>query len=267
MPEEIIDGQEEPQAQGEEQPEEVSTSEEPTEAPQEEEAQLPEDTKERTREQFEKLKAHNAELKRQLEQKQSIPSVLDYLTPQEVPVPQYVPQVQPQYPVYQPQVQPEPQLVDEQGYVNTDVLKRELEEAKKARLKAEEAERRALEAESRISRFEQDAETKRLYQEYPELDPLSEVFNKDAYDLVRNELTSQIVNSGNRDALKAAERMSKYFRTQPPKNQQVLEQRKQVTSVQASSSRPMADDDYELLKKQSRNDPEAMLKRLEANGY
>lgn len=257
--EEILDDVQVEESQGEEMPEEVSTSEEPTEV-----GELPDDARDRTKREFEKLKAHNAELKRQLDQKQAIPSVLDYLTPQLPPVPQYMPQYQPYVPPVVPQ--PEPQLVDDQGYVNTDVLRQELELAKQAIRDAEEAKRSAIEAQSRISRFEQDNETKRVYQAYPELDPMSDVFNQDAYNLVKNELTSQIVNSGNRDAMRAAENMSKYFRKQAPANPQVLEQRRQV-SVPGTTTQRQPTTDFEDLKRRSRNDPNAMLERLEASGY
>jgi hypothetical protein len=261
----------EEQPQGEEQPEDVSTSEEPAEEleeTQETQDELPEDAKERTRIQFEKLKKHNQELaeenKRLKGNSQPIPSVLDYLEPANVP---HMPQVpQPQYqqqPQYAPPApQPEPQLVDENGYVNTDVLTKRLEAAERAQKKAEEAEKRALDAESRISRFEQDNETKQLYQAYPELDPLNlDQFNQDAYDLVKNELTSQIVKSGKRDAMKAAERMSKYFRTSAPVNQKVLDQRRQVTTPGTTQRPPTTD--FEELKLRSRHDPDALFERLQ----
>ena len=263
-------GQEEPienieEVQGEEQPGEVSTPEEPTEVPQGNE--LPEDVRDRTREQFEKLKQHNKELaeenKKLKGNSQPIPSVLDYLEP--TPVPQYMSQPQQYVPQmqYQPPQASESQLVDEQGYVNGDVLRRELDEARKARQMAEQAERRAQDAENRISKFEQDAETKALYESYPELNPLSDVFKQEAYNLVRNELTSQIVTSGKRDAMKAAENMSKYFRTQAPTKAQ--EQRSQAATpgtVQYQTST-----DFEDLKRRSKNDPNAMLERLERSGY
>jgi len=260
--------------QGEEQPEEMPASEEPTEEPQEEtqEDELPEDAKERTREQFEKLKAHNKQLAEENKQlkgnSQPIPSVLDYLTPAQVPqAQQFAPPQQFAQSTPQQEQQPEPQLVDENGYVNADVLRRELDEAKQARKKAEEAEKRAMEAEGRISRFEQDAETKKLYDAYPELDPLNENFNQDAYNLVKNELTGQIVNTGKRDAMKAALNMSKYFRQETkPTNQRVIEQRNQVSTPGATQKRP-ASTDFEDLKKRSRYDADALFERLERSGY
>lgn len=265
--EEALDQVQVEETQGEEQPEEVSTSEGSTEAPQ---GELPEDAKERTKREFEKLKEHNKALaeenKRLKGQSQPIPSVLDYLEPApmaQVPVQQYQPQYQ--YPQPVPQTPQQEQLVDENGYVNTDVLRRELDEAKKARQKAEEAEKRAMEAEGRISRFEQDAETRKLYEAYPELNPLSEVFNEEAYKLVRNELTSQIVSTGKRDAMKAASEMSKYFRKEPQANQKVLEQRSAISNPGPTQRPPSTD--FEELKLRSRTDANALFERLERSGY
>lgn len=277
MPEEIQKGQEElvteeVKTQGEEQPEELSTSEEPTEESQEEtqENELPEDAKERTKREFDKLKAHNAELKRQLEENQKLPSVLDYpgfdvpnINPEVRQ--QYMKPVQPNVQQFYPNNQPEPQLVDEQGYVNADVLKSQLKRAEEARTRAEQAERRAMEASQRVAKFEQDAETKALYQEYPELDPLHESFNRKAYELVRNELTSQIINTGKRDAMSAANKMSEYFRPIQPSNQKVLEQRKQATTVSGNQPRQVGTD-LEELRKRSQNDPNAVAERLRRLG-
>lgn len=229
--------------QGEEQPEELSASKDPAEDPTEEtpEDELPEGTKERTREQFEKLKKSNAELKAELEQRKQLPSVLDYLNTPNVPeVKQEVKQqyMQPPQPLTQPQIElpQEPQLVDENGYIDADALKRELDEAKQARREAEEARRQALMAQERIAKYEQTSEEAKLYQAYPELDPYNEAFNQDAYELVRNELTSQIVNTGKRDALQAAEKMSKYFRQKEPQNKEVIQQRAQVAPTAGTSS-------------------------------
>lgn len=272
MPEELNQGQieevQEEQPQIEETEGELSDPEQPTEEPQEG-GELPEDVKERTRKEFEKLKQHNAELKKQLDERQNMPSVLDFLNGPSREVPSQVRQqyIQPvNMPSYQqapPPQQPAPQLVDDQGYVNTEVLQRELDEARKARERAEEAERRARDTEERVSRFEINQETQRLYQSYPELDPQSEHFNQDAYELVKNDLTSQLINTGKRDAIKSAERMSKFFRLQPQqqaRTQEVLEQRKQA-SVPGNVPRPQSDPD--LIK---RRDPDGIQARLKALG-
>jgi len=279
MSEEIKDGQEaevveetQEQTQGEDtQPEELSTSEQPTE--ESEEATLPDDAKECTKEQFEKLKASNAELKRRLDEQGKLPSVLDFLGTPATQVPeqtrqQYVQPVQmPQVYSHSQQQEQSPSLIDEQGYVNSDVLKSQLEEAKIARQRAEDAEERARKVEERVARFEIDAQTQKLYESYPELDPGKEVFNRDAYDLVKNEVLSQLTTTGNRDALEAAKKMSRYFRTQPEqvKTKKVLEQRNQA-SVSGVTPMHNSGEDLSDLKVRSRRDPDAMTERLKRLG-
>lgn len=257
--EQILEGIQD--VQGEETPEELSTLEEPTDAPVE--GELPEDAKERTRREFEKLKEHNKQLaeenKKLKGQSQPFPSVLEsYLAGPVTPVaPVY------QQPVYQqPAPQPQPQaLIDDQGYVNADVLQRQLEIAELASRKAEEAQERARQAEERITRFEIDNETRKLYESYPELDPASPDFNEEAYSLVKNELTGQIVNTGRRNALEAANKMSKYFRQQAPNP--VLEQRKQAIQSVGVAQRPISTTDFEDLRRRSAHDPNALFERLQ----
>lgn len=257
---EVLEEQSTTQPQGEEQPENLSSSEDPIDG------ELPEGTKDRTREQFEKLKQSNAELKAELEKRKQMPSVLDYLgSPKPVPqeVRQKYEQPQQQAPV---QVQEEEKLLDDEGYVNAKALEKRLASIEEVTRKAEEAERRAREAQERIMRYEQSAEEKQLYAAYPELDPVSDKFDQDAYDLVRNELTSQIVNTGTRDAIKAAERMSKFFRKQEPKNQEVLEQRNQAVRSAGTTTRVQSNTDLAELKARSANDPKAVYERLKRLG-
>ncbi|MEK0325214.1 MAG: hypothetical protein QQN63_05875, partial [Nitrosopumilus sp.] len=136
MSDEIKKGQKEVTSEvkpkAEETPEAMSTSEQPTEEPQGDEGKLPEGVKERTKEQFDKLQAEKDELKKQLDEQKKLPSVLDYLSD---PVPEIGSEVRQQYiqppvlqqPIQQP-VTPQPTpLVDDQRYVNADVLKKQLE--------------------------------------------------------------------------------------------------------------------------------------------
>lgn len=257
----------EKESQEEQQPEELSASKEEQEQ-EELNEELPENVKDRTREQFEKLKASNAELKKQLEENKKLPSVLDYLNSPAPKVPAGVREQysQPTAPIapQAPQTDEE-ELVDEQGYINAQALQKQLRAIQEVQRQAQEAERRAREAQERIARYEQDEETKKLYQSYPELDPMSENFNKDAYDLVKNELTSQIVQTGSRDALKAAEKMSKFFRESTEKKQ-VQQQREQATSAGTTSHQSQTGDDFERLRLASRNDPQAVAERLRRLG-
>lgn len=261
MSEEI--GNIEPQAQGEgQQPAAVPTAEEPQ--------GLPEDASERTRREFEKLKEHNRKL---AEENASLkgaqpqrPSVLEaYLSQPPVQMPQsFAPTPQ----VAQPQVeQIKRDLMAEDGYVNADELERRLRLAEEAEVRARQAEEKAQAALERVGRFEIDAQKKVLYQEYPELDPSHESFDEDAYDLVTKELLDQIVKSGQQDPLKAASKMSKYFRK--PKvseaQQQTLQERS-LASAPVGQTSPRPSDSLDDLRLRSLTDEQAMMERIKRAG-
>ena len=59
--------------------------------------------------------------------------------------------------------------------------------------------------------------------------------------------------------------MSKYFRKAEPSK--VLEQRKAVTSVSGTNQRQPVQTDLEELRRQSRNNPDAVNERLRRLGY
>ena len=238
------------------QQEELQASEKPAE-----ELELPSEAKDRTKEQFEKLKQANQELKKQLEKAKPNRSVLESMIPninsQDVNL-GYVPK----------QVAPKTDdLIDQEGYVNANVLDSRLK-------KAEEAERKAQEALNRVANYEINQQVKDLHREFPELDPNSPNFNADAYTLVQNELLNQLVSTGNQDGLGAARKMSRYFRPQESKptdiKQQAVESQKQAIISVANSGkgqRSVSNDEYEDLKKRSMTDPKAMAERLKLAGY
>ena len=287
MSEEITTGQSQPKQvldqledKGEEkQPEVLPASTESTEVTpttEEPKGDLDEGVKERTRQQFEKLKAEKDALKKQLDQQTALnaqrdyPSVVDLFAPtgQQVPAPASVTNYNTQQPLAPNVPKEQASLVDKDGYIITDELTRRLQLAENASKKAEEAERRARDAETRIAKFEQDTETKALYTSYPELDPTSTVFDKDAYDLVRNELTTQIVQSGKRDSMGAAAKMSKYFRkAQQPVTpvQPTAAQQRDQASVTDNTSRQSGESLADL-KVRSRRDSNAMSERLRRIG-
>lgn len=211
----------------------------------------------------ERTKAYIDKLKAQLKEKEAQtptrPSLLEaYMTQ----APQVVPPVQP---VQTPQVQEQRQWVSEDGVFNASELDKRLSEVEEARKRAEAAERKAQETAERVARFEIDTQKKALYQEYPELDPSNEKFNEEAYDLVKKELLDQMVTTGQQNAVKAASKMSKYFRTAEPKNTEVLVQRAQATQgyTVARTSKSSVDPD---LRKRSMTDPEAMEERMRRAG-
>lgn len=275
MPEEVKEDQNEQldTAQSEENDsEEVVASEEQ----QEQDGVLPDGASERTKQEFEKLKESNRRLKEELDAQKAgqpqKPSVLEaYLNQQQpsdaVMQQTSVPELQH---VSQETAQAEAQkLYDEQGYVDAQELERRLTKINDAEQRAREAEQRANQALEKIARFEIDSEKKRLHEAFPEIDPSSEQFNPDAYELVKNKMLDQLVATGKQDAVKAAEEMSKYFRKAKltPQQQQTLMQRSQASSIKTSGNASQAHaSDFDELRKKSMTSDEAMDERIRRAG-
>lgn len=229
MPEENQQGQMDNQVQAEgKQAEGVPTSDKPAEVS---EADALENSKnpDRTREYIEKLKAENKQLK---EQQQAKPtnSVLDIFpnsgnNQNNQEQRNQAPNANDYNNLSQNQVNDIYKgLVDDQGYIDPKALEQRLNAANNAEKIAKQAEKRARNAEQRIQNYEQTRQTKELYGSYPELDPESDNFNKEAYDLVKNEIFSQWASSGTQDAMKAAKKMEKYFRSSKEEQKQTVQQ-------------------------------------------
>jgi len=248
---------------------------EPTEAdvqpevdaqPEEQQEGLPEDASERTKREFEKLKKHNEELARQLEARENPrPSLLDAYVPQIPPV--NAAQVAPN--LSQARVDEiAKQLWDEQGMIDGDELQRRLDRVQNAESRAIEAEKKANSALERIARYEADGQKKTLYEKYPELDPSSVDFNAEAYDLVRNELVSQLWDKGSSDPLNAADKMSKYWKQKAEPQQTEAQQARQAVNSRSVSGNAssVASGEYEQLRKDSLRSKEAMEERIRRAG-
>lgn len=270
MPDEVNNEQIEEQSQVEPQgeghaPEDMLASEEP------QEAGLPEDASERTRREFEKLKEHNrklAEENKALKGGTQTHSLLDeYMAAQPFVPPTELPQVPS---LTQQQVQEvAQQLVDEQGYLNTSELDKRLAKAEEAQRKAQLAEEKANRALERVARYEIDNQKKQLHAAYPELDPSSNVFNPDAYELVKNKLLDQLVKTGEQNPIKAAQEMEKFFRKTPvsPEKQQAISQRSQAMSVGTTGkTTALSSSSYDDLRLRSMTSDEAMDERIRRAG-
>jgi len=258
-----------------------------------EEPKLPEGVKERTAQEFEKLKAHNRQLAEELSkvkgQVQRPASVLDDLTPQpivpqvqvQVPQEQYVQpqQLQQQYQnLSQEQIQNvAQQLVDKDGYVDTNVLNQTLYNLNVGRNQAIESARRAEErarnAEERVSRFEQTQVTQKLHAEFPQADPYSASFDPVFYEHLKKELVYQMTQ-GKQNPLEAAKLVTSYYnptKTKAPeeiKREEAVAQRQQVVSpqgIQRGVSTKM--DEESLIKGTRTGNVEAINERLRRAGY
>lgn len=235
--------------------------------------ELPEDASERTRKEFEKLKEHNKKLAEELEAvkggQQRPPSLLEnyVLHQQPAPAPQVQPIVAPN--LSQTQVtEIQKQLIDEQGYLNQDELEARLKLAEQAELRARQAEERANQALERVGRFEVDAQTRALYAKHPQLDPSSQDFDPEFYELTKNELLSQLVNGGKQDPISAADKMSKYVQKKQVSQaqQETLVQRQQATARTGSGNANPSSVNFEELRKRSLTSTEAMDERIRRAG-
>ncbi len=158
---------------------------------------LPEDVSERTRQQFEKLKKHNQELAKKLEELQKTGQ-------KEEPVESVFDSFNPKVDVAEPQI-PNPnqdfnylnqqqisnianQFVDQDGNVDIDGLNQALYQAN---LQAKQAIEEARKAREEIARWEENRQTKEAYAKYPQLDPLQkDKFDRKFYELVRDRMVS-----------------------------------------------------------------------------
>ena len=166
---------------------------------------------ERTAEQIEKLTQHNKELKE--ENTKLYEDVLTSLRPKEPvsqPVQEFTPQVQQQVDKASEGL---PQdkvddiiagLIDENGYVDPELLKKTLresrEQAQQAITKADEAVKEAKQATQEIKKtkrdFEESKEVRKVHKLYPQIDPKSDQFNELFWDDVRKELATAPILKG-----------------------------------------------------------------------
>lgn len=247
---------------------------------------LPENVSERTREQFEKLKARLKETEAKLAsntnpetQTEYGSSVLESLYPSNQP-----PQVdRSQYNYLDTQAVNEIRndFIDEQGNVDIHGLNRALKEQNEL---AKQAMHQAQQAEQKLARFEENQQTSVAHTEFPEIDPLQkDKFNPKLYEAVRDRLlrnmwegkerkdvnylrdvTKQVIQEygfqrqPKNEGKIAEEAVQKYKETQSARNQGPLEMgRGQERSI---------DNLEDLRERTRRGDSRAVAARLKALG-
>lgn len=258
MPEEPKNGQEVVAEQ--KQPEAVSTSEKTAESP------LPEDTSARTKAEFEKLTQHNKELaeeNRRLKETREN-SVLDSLKPKpQAEAPQNYPFLAPgeKEDIYS-------KLVDENGYLDAELLRQTLKEANE---RAKLAEARATRLEQQVSSVEESRQVREAHSKYPMLDPKNPNFDERFYTAVRNELIGQMVQ-GEKDFVKAADNVAGWYKPVKPEeaSEQAAQKEQQVRQIQATTTKgevKMSSDYADLVRRTQRGDTAALMERLKRAGY
>lgn len=231
------------------------------------EPQLPDGVSERTKEEFEKLKQHNADLKQKLDAYSSKTSVLDDLRPSQ-PLTVETPHLS------QQQVeQVKNRFVDENGYVDVASLEVALQKADE---RAQKAEASAREASERVQRFEESAQVRAAHATYPQLDPHNtEGFDPKFYELVKNELIGQMMN-GKQDIIEAAKKVSEFYapkvNVSQAKQEAVEEYKTKITKRDQATEQPLErgteqpSERAELIRKTLEGDRDALYKRLQASG-
>jgi hypothetical protein len=246
----------------------MPTHEQPTES----QPQLPEDASERTRQEFEKLKAKNKELADKLAQKEQVAqiqpeynSVLDELNPRLDGPSNLMPG----------QVEDiTKSLTDKDGYIDADLLNKTLQEANE---RAKQAEEKAKRAEERMERFEETQEVQRTHSAFPQLDPYNPNFDRRFYELTKNEVIGQMMQ-GKKDYMAAAKRVAEYLQADDKKaaqqvaqvqeKQKVISQREMANATTGTAKAPIHDDEYESLVSGTRTgDSLSIGQRLKANGF
>ena len=231
------------------------------------EGQLPEGTKERTVREFDKLTKANQELKAKLDAKEqaSKKSVLDSLRPEAI-VPSVAPRTQ------QPQVQQQQSddFVDAEGYVDTARLKSTL---KKAQTEAEQAKIAAQRASQKVTRYTETEEMRRVHKDYPTLDPDSKDFDPTFFDLVRDNVISQMTR-GTQDVYSAAQKMSEIYKSDTQKAEAEQDAKVQATTTakeqinaSGSSAPKRGTSQEELVKGTMQGDRAAMYERMKNSGF
>lgn len=223
------------------------------------EQSLPEEASERTKAEFDKLKAHNEQLKKQLEQKATpTKSVLESLRP-DTNFPDLSPA---QVAAVQDQV------VDSEGFVDPNLLNQRLAQANQI---AQQAIDTANKAQQQLRTFEETQTIQKVYESYPQLNPNGDKFDPTFYRAVRNELVGQLTEGKMEDVLEAAKTASSFF---APSQNQVQEQEDRSLKQQASTNisgtaqgarKPV---DHDLLVDETRKgNSEALFERLQKAGY
>lgn len=242
--------------------------------------ELPEEVSDRTKQEFEKLKKSNQELKaerdallKQTQQK----NLLEELKPT-VDAPTFDFN-QKQYAHLNEQQAQDiyASLVDENGYVDTNLLKKSLQESNERVRQAEERARRAEEAAMKTQRTVKDIEESALMQkvhaEFPEIDPKSQSFNRVLFDAVRNELVSNLMGKGDRgDVMEVTRKWHSTLITpkkEEPEIDTQLEAKKQIAATTPKTVKStIVPQDYEYLRQKTMTgDSGALSERLKRSGY
>lgn len=259
-------------------PIEVSTQnqvEESTTATDNQQGELPEDVSERTRKEFEKLKAANAELAKKLKEVSGTTSkkksVLDMFSPQVKTEDQNINKA-----VDVPIQEVKP---DENGYVDLEALNKTIkainDRTKAIEEQAKKAQNVAVTTQQKVAEYEHTATTKQVYKEFPELDPNSEQFDEAFSERVRNEIFGQMVTTGKENYMEAAKKVKGLFSSNTndeeakkiAKIKENSQKADEINSLQGNKSNKSQVDNDTLIRESWRGNKDAIYERLRRSGF
>jgi hypothetical protein len=203
-----------------------------------EDGDLPEEVSDRTKEQFEKLKKTNQELADKLkkyERSEYGDSVFDYLngrvqSPQEQQVQR--PKATEYSNLNQRQVDNiVDQFISDDGTVNIAAMNKALGDANKM---ADQANKRATAAVQKLQQIEEKRQVAEAHQKYPWLNPQSDTFDPQGYELVRDRILRNMVTGKDQSVAEVAADVSKIYK---PSVDLVAEQKKAVDDFKQSQAK------------------------------
>ena len=223
--------------------------------------ELPQEASERTKQEFEKLKAKNKELAEKLarHEQEETNSLLDSLT-------------KPVLDSNPPQGQVEnivQNLTDENGYIDEALLKKTLQESSQTANQAVQAAKLAQESarksEERISKYEQNEQVKKAYTEFPQADPENDNFDPRFVELVKNEMIGQAMNRVKPNFYEACKKWSSFTQTvQQPNTEKVVA--KEQINAGGTNTKPSVNHDS-LVEGTRKGDHNSIAARLAASGF
>lgn len=220
---------------------------------------LPEDASERTKSEFEKLKAHNKELAEKVKALAPTPeSVFDSLRPKQ-------PGAQQPSPVGNLTTQQvgdiSQALIDDKGYLDENALSKALRDAND---RATRAEVEAQKTRNAFRQFEEKEQVRSTHTKFPQLDRNSDSFDPKFFELTRNEMIGQMMR-GEQDYLKAAEKVDMVLAVKPESKKP--DQKANIEQINASvKSQKGSPVDENLLRRVQRGDKGALAELLNQTG-
>jgi len=137
-------------------------------------------------------------------------------------------------------------ITDEDGYVNTDLLKDELNKANSVAQQAQRSAQMAMEEAKKSKRqfddFQRTEIARKVHKDFPELDPdNSDVeFNAPYWEAVRNQVLANLTSGKQEGFYDAAEKLKSRYAMKKAEKKEVKEQQDSIRQINASGTKAKA---------------------------